>query len=86
MFFLVLIVDFTFFALQSSGRFATKLSAIFLVALSGSKVKLIFKLFILGAILGPCHRYLLSLSNELMTLIAYPKIKSLTEVRTLPIQ
>ena len=55
------IVNFTFFALESSGKLATMCSAIFLISLSGSCVKLIFKLLILGAFLGPYHRHLLSL-------------------------
>ena len=41
--------------------------------LIGSRVKLIFKLLILGAFLGSYHRHLLSLSNESMTPLAYPK-------------
>ena len=47
-------------------------SAIFLIGLSRSRVKLIFKLLILGAFLGPYHRHL-SLSNESITSLAYPK-------------
>ena len=69
--FVSFIVKVTFFALTWSGKFATKCSAIFLIALSGSKVKLIFKLLILRAFLGPYHRYLLSQLNESMTSIAY---------------
>ena len=51
--FVSFIVSFAFLALESSGKFVTKYSTIFLIALSGSKVKLIFKLLILGAFLGP---------------------------------
>ena len=45
----------------------------FLIALSGFRVQLIFKLLILGAFLDPFHRHLLSLSNESMTSLTYPK-------------
>ena len=71
--FVSLLFNFTFLALESSGKLAIKCSAIFLIALSGSKVKLVFKLLILGAFLGPCRRHLLSLSNESMTSVTYPK-------------
>ena len=70
--FVSLIVNFTFFAVKSIGKFATKSSAIFLIALSGFKVKLIFKLLMLEAFLGPYHRHLLSLSNDSMPPIVYP--------------
>ena len=71
--FVSFILNFTFFALESSGKSAIKCSAIFLIALSGSKVILVFKLLILGAFLGPYHRHLLSLSNESMTSVTDPK-------------
>ena len=48
-------------------------SSIFLIALSRSRVKLIFKLLILEAFLGPYHSHILSLSNESITSLAYPK-------------
>ena len=67
-FFLTFIVKVISFAFQSSGKLATKCSAIFLIALSGSKIKLILKLLILGAFLG------ISLLNESMTPITYPKL------------
>ena len=67
------IVKFTFFTLESSGKLATMCSFIILIAFSGSRAKLIFKLLILGAFLSPCHRHLLSLSNESLTSLAYPK-------------
>ena len=57
--FVSFIFNSTFFVLESSGKLATMCSAIFLFALSGSKVKLVFKLLILGAFLGPYHRHLL---------------------------
>ena len=60
--------------LEGCGKLATKCSAVFLITLSGSKVKLIFELLILGAFLGPYHIHLLSLLNETMTSIAYPKL------------
>ena len=71
--FVSFIFNFTFFALESSGKLAIKCSAIFLITLNGSKVKLVFKLLILGALLGPYHRHPLSLSNESMTSMTYPK-------------
>ena len=71
--FVSFIFNFTFFALESSGKLAIKCSAIFLIALSGSKVKLVFKQLLLGAFLGPYHRHLLSLSNESITSMTYPK-------------
>ena len=71
--FVSFIFNFTFFALESSGKLAIKCSAIFLIALSGSKVKLVFKLLILVAFLGPYHRHLFSLSNESITSMTYPK-------------
>ena len=46
--------------------------SIILIALI-ARVKLIFKLLILEAFLAPYHRHLLSLSNESMTSLAYPK-------------
>ena len=48
-------------------------SSIIRIAVSLSRVKLIFKLLILGAFLGPYHRHLLSLLNESMTSFAYPE-------------
>ena len=72
--FVSFIVNFTFFALESSRKLERKCSFIFLIASSGSKVKLILNLLILGAFLGPYHRHLLSLSNESMTSKAYPKL------------
>ena len=71
--FVSFIVNFTFFALESSGKLATKCTAIFLVALSGSKLKLVFKPLILGAFLDRYHRQILSLWNESMISMAYPK-------------
>lgn len=44
--FITLIVNFTFFALKSSGKLTQKYSAVFLVVLTGSKIKLILKLLI----------------------------------------
>ena len=67
------IFNFTFFALESSGKLAIKCCAFFLISLSGSKVKLVFKLLILGVFLGPYHRHLLSLLNEWMTSMTYRK-------------
>ena len=68
------IVNFTFFGLVSSEKLAIKCSAVCLIALSGSKIKLILKLLILGTFLCYYHRHLLSLLNESLTLkIAYPK-------------
>ena len=72
--FVSFIVNFTFFALKSSGKLAAMGSSILLIAFSWSRVKLIFKLLILGAFLGLYHRHLLSLSNESMTFLAYPKL------------
>ena len=71
--FVSFIVNFTFFALESSGKLATKCTAIFLVALSGSKLKLVFKPLILGAFLDRYHRQILSLWNESVISMAYPK-------------
>ena len=71
--FVSFIVNFTFFSLESSGKLATKCSAVFLIALSVPKIKLNLKLLILGAFFGPYHKHLLSLSNESMTSIAYLK-------------
>ena len=71
--FVSFILNFTFFALESSGKLVIKYSAIFMIALSGSKVILVFKLLILGTFLGPYHRHLLSLSNKSMTSMTYPK-------------
>ena len=73
-YFVSFVVNVTFFALKSSGKLATMGFFILLTALSRFRVKLIFKLLILGAFLGPYHRHLLSLSNESMTLLAYPKL------------
>ena len=67
------IFNVIFFALESSEKLAIKCSAIFLIALSGSKKKLVFKLLIIGAFLGPYHRHLLSISNESMTSLTYSK-------------
>ena len=64
--FVSFIVNLTFFTLESRGKLATKCSAVFLITL-------ILKLLILGAFLGPYHRHILSLSNESMASIAYPK-------------
>ena len=61
-----------------------KCSAIFLIALSGSKVKFVFKLLILGAFLGPYHRHLLSLSDESMSSMAYPKSYELERIVRCP--
>ena len=47
--FVSFIVNFTFFALESSGKLATICSSIILTALSGSRVKLILKLLIIEA-------------------------------------
>ena len=66
-------INVIFFALESSGKLATMCSSIILIALSGSRVKLIFKLLILRAFLGPYHRHLFSLSIEPMASLAYPK-------------
>lgn len=71
--FVTLIVNFNFFTLKSSGKLTEKYSAVFPIALTGSKVKLILKLLIIGTFLGHCHRHLLYLWNESMTSIAYSK-------------
>ena len=71
--FVSFIVNFTFFASESSGQLATVCFSIFLIPLSGSRVKLIFKLLKLEAFLGPYHRHLLSISNESIASLAYPK-------------
>ena len=71
--FVSFILNFTFFALESSGKLVTMCSSIILIALRWSGVKLIFKLLILGAFVGPYHRHHLSLSNESMAYLAYPK-------------
>ena len=71
--FVSFIVNFTFFTSESSGQLATMCFSIFLIALSGSRVKLIFKLLKLEAFLGPYHRHLLSLSNESIASLAYSK-------------
>ena len=67
-------------------KIGNKVLCYFLIALSGSKLKLDFKLFILGAFFGPYHRHLLSLSNESMTSMAYPKSYEFDRFCTLPIQ
>ena len=71
--FVSFIFNFTFFALKSSGKLAAMRFSIILIAVSVSRVKLIFKLFKLGAFLGPYHRHLLSLLNESTTSFAYPE-------------
>ena len=71
--FVSFIFNFTFFALESSGKLAKMRSSIILISVSGSRVKLIFKLLILGAFPGPYHRHLLSLLNESMTSFPYPE-------------
>ena len=43
------------------------------IPLSGSKVKLIFKLLLLGIFLGLYHRHLLSLFNKSTASMTYPK-------------
>ena len=48
--FVVFVINSTFFVVKWSGKFATKCSAIVLVVLSGSKVKVIFKLLIRSSV------------------------------------
>ena len=80
------IFNFIFFALKSSGKLSIKCSAIFLIALSGSKVKLVLKLLVVGAFLGPYHRYLLSISNESMISLTYSKSYELERILYAAIQ